>query len=90
MTLDSKLQASLFKESNLQPSQSFAMASTQTQSLLLFSTSQSHKRRKMRKPVPGDFGSQKLSQVSSSRASSYESQGQPSALIVSLVRDRGL
>ncbi|XP_022778667.1 DNA-dependent protein kinase catalytic subunit-like isoform X5 [Stylophora pistillata] len=62
------------QESNLQPSQSFAMASTQTQSLLLFSTSQSHKRRKMLKPVPGDFGSQKLSQASSSRISSHQSQ----------------
>ncbi|XP_027045855.1 DNA-dependent protein kinase catalytic subunit-like [Pocillopora damicornis] len=60
------------QESNLHPSQSFALASTQAQSLLLFSTSQSPKRGKMLKPVPGDFGGQKLSQGSSSQDSSQQ------------------
>lgn len=50
-----------FKGPNVSPSQfSIKASSTQAQSSLLFSTSLSKDRQKMLKPVPSDFGSQKL------------------------------
>ena len=69
-----KLLAFSLKGSNPTPSQSLIMASTQVQSSLLFSTSQTRDHRKMLKPVPHDFGSQRL--IPASQDPTQQSQGQ--------------
>jgi len=48
------------QEPILNPFQSFSTTSTQAQSSLLFSTSQNRDNRRMLKPVPRDFGSQRM------------------------------
>ena len=64
-----------FKGPNLTPSQSSITASsTQAQSSLLFSTSLTRDHLQMLKPVPSDFGSQKLTQA---QVPMQQPQGQP-------------